>query len=203
MLVINLFRPTDRQKNSFATVSLSFVHWTVVSDKFNFQQWNVPSSSHVVTFVKHYPECFQQCSNRRNQSNGAFRFGQSEREWGRKINPLPKFEKSYLSSPPSDQSRIWWDSDEMFIPPEDLDLHLPTQHSANVPNKWIMYCVFKAILNSRWCPQMSVCPQLKDIQFTVMEEERNQKIFMFKKLKSEDVDIKDDKLMIKKGYIPS
>ena len=48
---------------------------------------------------------------------------------------------------------------------------------------------------------MSVCPQLKDIQFTVMEEERNQK--MLKKLKSEDVDIKDDKLMIKKGYIPS
>ena len=32
------------------------------------------------------------------------------------------------------------------------------------------------------------CPQLKDIQFTVKEEERNQKIFTFKKLESENFD---------------
>ena len=34
------------------------------------------------------------------------------------------------------------------------------------------------------------CPQPKDIQFTVIEEERNQKIFTFKKLESENFDFK-------------
>ena len=37
-------------------------------------------------------------------------------------------------------------------------------------------------------PQMS-CPQPKDNQFTVIEEERNKKIFTFKKLESENFDM--------------
>ena len=35
------------------------------------------------------------------------------------------------------------------------------------------------------------CPQPKDIQFTVIEEERDQKIFTFKKLESENFDFKN------------
>ena len=34
---------------------------------------------------------------------------------------------------------------------------------------------------------VSFCPQLKDIQFTVREEERNQEMFIFKKLESENL----------------
>ena len=34
------------------------------------------------------------------------------------------------------------------------------------------------------------CPPPKDIHFTVIEEERNQKIFTFKKLESENFDFK-------------
>ena len=33
-----------------------------------------------------------------------------------------------------------------------------------------------------------ICPQHKDIQFTVIEERRNHKIFTFKKLESENFD---------------
>ena len=44
-------------------------------------------------------------------------------------------------------------------------------------------CFCEESVNERG-PQF--CPQLKDIQFTLREEERNQKIFTFKKLKSEN-----------------
>ncbi len=35
---------------------------------------------------------------------------------------------------------------------------------------------------------VSFCPQPKNIQFTVIKDERNQKIFTFEKLKSENLD---------------
>ena len=35
------------------------------------------------------------------------------------------------------------------------------------------------------------CPQLKDIQFTVIEDQRNQKILTFKKQESEKFDLKN------------
>lgn len=37
------------------------------------------------------------------------------------------------------------------------------------------------------------CPQLKDNQFSVMEMERNRKIFIFKKLESENFSFKKKK----------
>ena len=41
------------------------------------------------------------------------------------------------------------------------------------------------------------CPQLKDIQFTVTEEERNQKLFTFKKLESDNFDFFSFKKVLK------
>ena len=40
--------------------------------------------------------------------------------------------------------------------------------------------------NKMTSSNVSFCPQLKDILFIVMEEERKQKIFKFKKLESEN-----------------
>ena len=37
-------------------------------------------------------------------------------------------------------------------------------------------------------PNVLFCPQSKDNQFTVIEDERNQKIYTFKKLESEKFD---------------
>lgn len=38
---------------------------------------------------------------------------------------------------------------------------------------------------------MSVCQQPESLQFTVTEEQRNQKMFKFKKLKSENLELAD------------
>ena len=59
----------------------------------------------------------------------------------------------------------------------------------------------KAQVDVLKCPQF--CPQPKDNQFTVTEEETNQKIFSFKKLESYNLDFfslkstKNDELIIK------
>ena len=54
-------------------------------------------------------------------------------------------------------------------------------------NNFGSHC-FSGLIINHFFLNLSVTSQPKDIQFTVIEEQRNQKIFTFKKLKSENLD---------------